>query len=73
MTDAEADAWLVEKADLTMRVNPPGMVSYQLWRSGVKGPNDPTVGVAFPETLPSPDVKELERFLVRWFVGAYGA
>lgn len=73
MTDDEADAWLIENADLAMRVITPGMVTYQLCRSGATRPDDATVAVAFPETLPHPDGKDLQRFFVRWFVNAYRA
>lgn len=72
MTDPEADAWFTQNADYKM-VHTLGMTTYQLWWTGKKAPGDDSVGIAIPANAPHPDPESVKRFLVRWFVQAYGA
>jgi hypothetical protein len=71
MTDAEADDWFTEHAECTMERGT-SMMSFQLWRKGRRAEGDDTVGFVLPENMPPPDVLDTRRFLVRWFVRAFG-
>ncbi len=70
MTDAEADASLLEHGndELETRI---GTSTFALKRKG--GPMDEHVGFIVPDNQPQPAPDDVKRFLVRWFVGAYGA
>ena len=72
MTDDEADAWFLAHAQYSMK-HVTGMTAYDLWRQNTKCTPENSVGFVIPETAPHPDPKEVQRFMVRWFVSAFGA
>ena len=72
MTDAQADIWFQTRADFSM-MHTLLLTTYQLWRKGQRGePEADTVGFVIPENMVHPNQEEARRFLVRWFVNAFG-
>jgi hypothetical protein len=73
MTDDEADAWFHEHGDFAVAHSSIGMTGYQLWKKGRKQPNDHTVGFVVPASMAQPTEEDARRFLIRWFLGSFGA
>jgi hypothetical protein len=69
MTNAEADDWLLQTGSYRT-VRGVDMTVYEVHRKD--GSQADVVGFGVPDGVPSPVIVDTKRFLVRWFVGAYG-
>jgi hypothetical protein len=71
MTNDEADAWLSRNGGYRT-VRGVDMLVYELHRANGPETEGEIVGFGVPDALPPPPLDDVKRFLVRWFVGAYG-
>ena len=70
MTNEEADGWLSASGSYRT-VRGVDMMVYELHRKDGALPEQ-VVGFGVPDGVPPPVVDDVKRFLVRWFIGAYG-
>ena len=68
----EADEWLSKNGSYRT-VRGVDMTVYELHRKENGAPQPEVVGFGVPDGVPLPVVEDVKRFLVKWFVGAYGA
>ena len=72
MTNDEADGWL-SNCGSYRTVRGVDMTVYEIHRKENGTPQLEVVGFGVPDGVPPPPLDDTKRFLVRWFVGAYGA
>jgi hypothetical protein len=72
MTNDEADGWLSTSGSYRT-VRGVDMTVYEVHRKDNGTPGLDVVGFGVPDGVPLPVVVDVKRFLVRWFVEAYGA
>ncbi len=71
MTNDEADEWLTTSGSYRT-VRGVDMMVYELHRKENGSPPLEVVGFGVPDGVPPPVIIDTKRFLVRWFVEAYG-